>query len=70
LELSLVRVIREGIKMADAELPSPWPQDASSACTSSSASDELESLREETRRLRQLVVQLTRIAIRNALNVK
>jgi hypothetical protein len=31
---------------------------------------ELESLREEAKRLRQLVVQLSRIAIRNAANLK
>ncbi len=37
---------------------------------SSSQPDELESLREETRRLRQLVVQLSRIAIKNAVNMK
>jgi hypothetical protein len=68
-EPSLVRVIREGATMTDAKPSSPWPEDGSSS-RSSPASDELELLREETKRLRQLVVQLSRIAIRNAVNMK
>jgi hypothetical protein len=55
--------------MTDAKPSSPWPEDGSSS-RSSPASDELELLREETKRLRQLVVQLSRIAIRNAVNMK
>jgi hypothetical protein len=56
--------------MADAEPTSQWPEEASSSRPSSSLSDELESLRAETKRLRQLVVQLSRIAIRNAVSMK
>jgi hypothetical protein len=53
--------------MADAK-PSPqWPNDDTSEGARSSPG-EMEALREETRRLRQLVVQLSRIAIRNAVN--
>jgi hypothetical protein len=55
--------------MTDAKLPSQWPE-GGSASHSSPASDELESLREETKRLRQLVVHLSRIAIRNVVNMK
>ena len=54
--------------MADAKPSSQWPEDSSEG--SSAGSDELELLREETKRLRQLVVQLSRIAIRNAVNMK
>jgi len=55
--------------MADAE-PSPrWPNDDALE-GARSGPGELEALREETRRLRQLVVQLSRIAIRNAVNMK
>jgi hypothetical protein len=62
--------------MADANPSSRWPGDAlggskiGSKSRSVSEASELESLREETRRLRQLVVQLSRIAIRNAVNMK
>jgi hypothetical protein len=56
--------------MANAKPSSQGPEDAPSSCPSSPASGELEALREETKRLRQLVVQLSRIAIRNALNMK
>jgi hypothetical protein len=56
--------------MTDAKASSQWPEDGSSSRSVSSASDELESLREETKRLRHLVVQLSRIAIRNAVNMK
>jgi len=48
-------VIREGTTMPDAEPNSRWPEEASSSRSSSSTSDELESLRAETKRLRQLV---------------
>jgi hypothetical protein len=51
--------------MADAKPSSQWPEDASEDTKSNSG--ELESLREETKRLKQLVVQLSRIAIRNAM---
>jgi hypothetical protein len=53
--------------MADAKPSSQW---GNALGGSKSDSDELESLREETKRLRQLVVQLSRIAIRNAVNLK
>jgi hypothetical protein len=69
LNRTLPRVIREGTTMTDAGPSSQWPEDGSSP-SSSPAADELESLREETKRLRQLVVQLSRIAIRNAVNMK
>jgi hypothetical protein len=68
LEPSFVRVIREGTTMAGAKPSSQWPEELSE--DSKSGSVELESLREETKRLRQLVVQLSRIAIRNAVNLK
>jgi hypothetical protein len=54
--------------MADARLSSSWASDASGS--SKSDSGELEALREEAKRLRQLVIQLSRIAIRNAVNMK
>jgi hypothetical protein len=54
--------------MADAKPSYQRPNDVSER--SKSYSDELESLREETKRLKQLVVQLSRIAIRNAVNMK
>jgi hypothetical protein len=54
--------------MADAEPSSQWPGDALGI--SKSDADELKSLREEAKRLRQLVVQLSRIVIRNAANMK
>jgi hypothetical protein len=54
--------------MADAKPSSPWPGDALGG--SKSDSGELEALREEAKRLRQLVIQLSRIAIRNAINMK
>ncbi len=56
--------------MAEAK-PSYQPQDSVSECSKSySQSDELELLREETKRLRQLVVQLSKMAIKNAVNAK
>jgi len=54
--------------MADAKPSAQWPGDALG--DSKSDSDELQSLREEAKRLRHLVVQLSRIAIRNAVNLK
>ncbi len=54
--------------MANAKPSSQWPADALGSATPDSS--ELEALREEARRLRQLVVQLARIAIRNAANIK
>ena len=54
--------------MASAKLASRSLEDGSSPRSSPPAYDELEALREETKRLRQLVVQLSRIAIRNALD--
>jgi hypothetical protein len=58
--------------MADVKSSSQWRGDASGGSGTGfrSDSDELESLREEAKRLRQLVVQLSRIAIRNAVNMK
>jgi hypothetical protein len=53
--------------MADGKPASQWGNTSGGA---KSDSDELESLREEAKRLRQLVVQLSRIAIRNAVNLK
>jgi hypothetical protein len=56
--------------MADAK-PSYQRQDSvSKSSKSHSQSDELELLREETRWLRQLVVQLSKMAIKNAVNAK
>jgi hypothetical protein len=62
--------------MADAKPSSQWAGDAvggsktRSKSGSMSEASELELLREEAKRLRQLVVQLSRIAIRNAANIK
>jgi hypothetical protein len=62
--------------MANAKPSSQWPGDAlagsqtGSKSGSMSEASELELLREEAKRLRQLVVQLSRIAIRNAVNMK
>jgi hypothetical protein len=55
--------------MTDAKPSSQRPEGGFSS-DYSPASDELESLREEAKRLRQLVVRLSRIAIRNAVNMK
>jgi hypothetical protein len=52
--------------MADAK-PSDQPrEEASEYAKSGPQADELELLREETKRLRRLVVQLSKVAIRNA----
>ena len=56
--------------MADAKPSYPWPDGASECSASSSQPDELELLREETKRLRELVVQLSKMAIKNAVNIK
>ena len=58
--------------MADTKPSAQWPSDALGGSGSGpmSAPGELEALREEAKRLRQLVVQLSRIAIRNAANMK
>jgi hypothetical protein len=61
--------------MADAKPSDQKPDEASqsSKCRSQPDElqpDELEVLREETKRLRRLVVQLSKVAIRNAVNAK
>jgi len=59
-----------GNRMADAKTSYQWPDDASERSKSCSRPDELELLREETKRLRELVVQLSKMAIKNAVNAK
>jgi hypothetical protein len=56
--------------MADAKSSYQWRDDASECSESCSQPDELELLREETKRLRELVVQLSKMAIKNAVNAK
>jgi hypothetical protein len=56
--------------MADAKPSCQWPDDASASAKSYSQPDELELLRKETQRLRELVVQLSKMAIKNAVNAK
>jgi hypothetical protein len=56
--------------MADAKPSYQRPDNASECSEPYSSSDELESLRQETRRLKELVVQLSEMAIRNAVNAK
>jgi hypothetical protein len=56
--------------MADAKQSDRQPDEASDGAKSSPQADELELLREETKRLRRLVVQLSKVAIRNAVNAK
>ena len=56
--------------MADAKPSYQRPDNASECSKPYSPADELESLRQETRRLRELVVQLSKMAIRNAVNMK
>jgi hypothetical protein len=64
-------VIREGgDHMADAKPSYQWPDNASETSKSYSQPDELELLRQETKRLRELVVQLSKMAIKNAVNAK
>jgi len=64
-------VIRDGGNhMADAKPSYQWPDDAPDSSQSCSQPDELELLRQETKRLRELVVQLSKMAIKNAVNAK
>ena len=56
--------------MADAKPSYQWPDDASERSKSYSQSDELELLREETKRLKELVVQLSKMAIKSAVDTK
>jgi hypothetical protein len=56
--------------MADAKPSDLQPDEASQYAKSCPQTDELEVLREETKRLRRLVVQLSKVAIRNAVNAK
>jgi len=56
--------------MADAKPSYQWPNTASEGFESHSQTDELQLLREETKRLRELVIQLSKIAIKNAANAK
>jgi hypothetical protein len=56
--------------MADAKPSNQQPDEASQASKSRSQPDELDVLREETKRLRRLVVQLSKVVIRNAANAK
>ena len=64
-------MIREGANhMADAKPSYQWPDDASASSKFDSQPDELELLRQETKRLRELVVQLSKMAIKNAVNAK
>ena len=55
---------------ADAKPSDQQPDEASQYAKSRAQPDELELLREETKRLRRLVVQLSKVAIRNAVNTK
>jgi hypothetical protein len=56
--------------MADAKPSYQCPHDASEASKSYPQPDELELLRQETKRLRELVVELSKMAIKNAVNAK
>ncbi len=56
--------------MADAKPSYQQPDSVSECSKSHSRPDELELLREETKRLRKLVVQLSKMAIKNAVNAK
>ncbi len=56
--------------MADGKPSYQWPDDASECSKPHSQPDELELLRGETKRLRELVVQLSKMAIKNAVNAK
>lgn len=71
----LIREPRGEITMADAKHAYRWPEGAleygASECSKSySHSDEMQSLREEIKRLRELVIQLSKLAIRNVVNAK
>lgn len=56
--------------MADAKPSDQQREEASQYAKSCPQADELELLREETKRLRRLVVELSKVAIRNAVNGK
>jgi hypothetical protein len=56
--------------MADAKPSDRQPDEASECAKPCCQADELELLRQETKRLRRLVVQLSKVAIRNAVNGK
>jgi hypothetical protein len=56
--------------MADAKPSDQQPDEASQFPKTCPQADELELLREETKRLRRLVIQLSKVAIRNAVNAK
>jgi hypothetical protein len=56
--------------MADAKPSYHWPDDASERSKPYAQPDELELLREETKWLKELVVQLSKMAIKNAVNAK
>ncbi len=56
--------------MADARPSYQRPDDASECSKPYSQSNELELLREETKRLRELVVRVSKMAIKNAVNEK
>jgi hypothetical protein len=63
-------VIRVGTAMADAKPSDQHREEAPAYAKSRPQADELELLREETKRLRGLVVQLSKVAIRNAVDAK
>jgi hypothetical protein len=56
--------------MPSAEPSYQWPDGRSECSTCDARSDELQSLRIETKRLRELVVQLSKLAIRNVAEAK
>jgi hypothetical protein len=56
--------------MPDAKPSYQWPDDAPECSKSYSQPDELELLRAETKRLKELVVELSKMAIKNAVNAK
>jgi hypothetical protein len=56
--------------MADAKSSYQRQDSVAESAQSYSQPDELAALREETERLRKLVVQLSKMAIKNAVNAK
>jgi hypothetical protein len=56
--------------MADAKPSDQHREEASAYAKSGPQADELELLREETKWLRRLVIELSKVAIRNAVNAK
>jgi hypothetical protein len=56
--------------MADPKPSYQWPDDASERSQAYSRPDELELLRAESKWLKELVVQLSKMAIRNAVSAK